>query len=211
LGHDARCCFELAAPIQQGSAGFDTAGIPPQRGTTTKRKIKPLHPPETTQPRRATWNRKLNSRARSYAIQFSIFKETAEMSDMRKFTSSAGAIAAAILVISLSQFKIASATTQQPNNIQSMATTEPVALYITLCLWSKQRPAPMCREVPLTPGAAGPDFVSMKACQDGQEEAMRRWRAEAGPVFGFTEAAGDGYRIEAKYCRPVVDRARVRE
>jgi hypothetical protein len=44
----------------------------------------------------------------------------------------------------------------------------------------------------------------MEACQDGQEEALHKWFAEAGPVFGFTEMAGDGYRIEAKHCDPVV-------
>ena len=74
--------------------------------------------------------------------------------------------------------------------------------YITLYLWP-HRPATCC-EVPLTPGAAGPGFVSMEACQDGQEEALHKWFAEDGPVFGFTEMAGDGYRIEAKHCDPVV-------
>jgi hypothetical protein len=44
----------------------------------------------------------------------------------------------------------------------------------------------------------------MEACQDGQEEALHKWFAEAGPVFGFTAMAGDGYRIEAKHCDPVV-------
>lgn len=133
------------------------------------------------------------------------------MSDIRNFRLRVAAIAAAFLVTSPASFGIASASAQQLNDVQPTATSEPVALYITLCLWSKQRPAAMCREIPLTPGAAGPEFVSMKACQDGQEEAMRRWRAEAGPVFGFTEAAGDGYRIEAKHCRPVGDRAPIRE
>ena len=69
----------------------------------------------------------------------------------------------------------------------------------------------MCREVPLTPGAAGPEFVSMKACLDGQEEAMRKWFSEAGPVFGFTDVAGDGYRIDGKHCRPVAGTSRGRE
>jgi hypothetical protein len=133
------------------------------------------------------------------------------MSDTRNFRSCAAAVVAAILITSPSMFEIASASAQQPNNIQSTATGEPVALYITLCLWSKQRPAAMCREVPLTPGAAGPEFVSMRACQDGQEEAMRKWLAEAGPVFGFTAEAGDGYRIEGKHCRPVVNSSRSRE
>jgi hypothetical protein len=94
---------------------------------------------------------------------------------------------------------------------ESTATIEPVALYVTLCLWSKERPAAMCREVPLTPGAAGPEFVNMKACLDGQEEAMRKWFLEAGPVFGFTDVAGDGYRIDGKHCRPVAGTARGRE
>jgi hypothetical protein len=125
------------------------------------------------------------------------------MRDTRIFALSVAAIAAAILVTS-PPLKVASASPRQLNNIEATATSEPAALYITLCLWSKQRPAAMCREVPLTPGAAGPTFISLKACQDGQEEAMRRWRAEAGPVFGFTDMAGDGYRIEGKRCGPVL-------
>jgi hypothetical protein len=87
-----------------------------------------------------------------------------------------------------------------PIQVRPIATGEPVALYITLCLWSALHPAATCREVPLTPGAAGPTFVSMQACQEGQEEAMVRWRVQAGSVFGFTGMAGDGYRIEGKRC-----------
>jgi hypothetical protein len=33
-------------------------------------------------------------------------------------------------------------------------------------------------------------------CLDGQEEAFLKWREQAGPVFGFTAMAGDGYRIK---------------
>ena len=122
------------------------------------------------------------------------------MKDTRGFTSSTAMIIATTLIISLLPSRLASAPA---TDIASTATTEPVALYVTLCLWSKERPAAMCREVPLTPGAAGPEFVSMKACLDGQEEAMRKWFLEAGPVFGFTDVAGDGYRIDGKHCRPV--------
>jgi hypothetical protein len=97
---------------------------------------------------------------------------------------------------------------QQLENIKPMAAIEPIALYIELCLWSPQHPRPTCREVPLTPAAAGPRFVSMNACHDGQDEAMRKWRAEAGPVFGFTAMAGEGYRIDGIRCGPVVDNHR---
>jgi hypothetical protein len=104
-----------------------------------------------------------------------------------------------------------SAAAQQIDDVKPMANREPVALYITLCLWSQQRPAAMCREVPLTPGAAGPGFASMEACQDGQDEAVRQWLVQAGPVFGFTAMAGDGYRIERKRCSPVVGGPSARE
>lgn len=126
------------------------------------------------------------------------------MSNAGNITWSAAAIAAVALVTSPAASKIASASTQQLKDIKPTAISEPVALYITLCLWSQQRPTPICREVPLTPGAAGPRFVSMKACQDGQEEVVRKWRAEAGRVFGFTAMAGDGYRIEGMRCSPVM-------
>jgi hypothetical protein len=130
------------------------------------------------------------------------------MKDTRGFTSSTAMIIATTLIISLLPSRLASAPA---TDIESTATAEPVALYVTLCLWSKERPAAMCREVPLTPGAAGPEFVSMKACLDGQEEAMRKWFSEAGPVFGFTDVAGDGYRIDGKHCRPVAGTSRGRE
>ena len=113
------------------------------------------------------------------------------------------ALVAVVLVTFSSPFKVAFASSEQLMDIQPIATAEPVALYITLCLWSGQRPA-TCRELPLTPGAAGPVFASMKSCQDGQDEAMSKWRAQAGPVFGFTAMAGDGYRIEGQRCGPVV-------
>jgi hypothetical protein len=113
------------------------------------------------------------------------------------------AIAAIIPTISLSVLKIASASAQQlSDDIKPMATRAPVAPYIKLCLWSEQRRA-VCREVPLTPGAAGPAFASMRACLDGQEKAFLKWREQAGPVFGFTAMAGDGYRIEGPRCGPI--------
>ena len=115
----------------------------------------------------------------------------------------AAALAVLVLVTSPFSSKIASAASEQLKDIRPIAAAEPVALYITLCLWSQQRPA-TCRELPLTPGAAGPAFASMGACQDGQEEALGKWRAQAGPVFGFTAMAGDGYRIEGIHCGPVV-------
>jgi hypothetical protein len=125
------------------------------------------------------------------------------MINAEKLTLRGATIAAAALITFSAPFQIAFASSEQIKDIQSIAIREPVALYITLCLWSQQRPA-TCRELPLTPGAAGPGFVSMEACQDGQEEAVHKWLAEAGPVFGFTAMAGDGYRIEGKHCGPVV-------
>jgi hypothetical protein len=125
------------------------------------------------------------------------------MSNAEKPTLRGTAIAAAALINFSAQFQTTSASSQQLKDIQSIATREPVALYITLCLWSPQRPA-SCRELPLTPGAAGRGFASMEACRDGQEEALHKWLAEAGPVFGFTAMAGDGYRIEGQHCGPVV-------
>jgi hypothetical protein len=125
------------------------------------------------------------------------------MSGTRSLILRAAAIATLVLVASPSPFKIPSASSEQLKNVRPTATGEPVALFITICLWSEQRPA-TCRELPLTPGAAGPVFASMKACHDGQEEALGKWFAQAGPVFGFTSMAGDGYRIERRRCGPVM-------
>jgi hypothetical protein len=123
------------------------------------------------------------------------------MSNARYVALSIATIAAVFLTTFLSPGGIASVS--EPSGISPDATVEPAALYISLCLWSQQHPSPTCRELPLTPGAAGPVFVTMQACRDGQEEAFRKWRAEAGPVFGFTAMAGDGYRISGMHCRPV--------
>jgi hypothetical protein len=127
------------------------------------------------------------------------------------FALRAAAVAAAILITSPSPFQIGSASAQQSDGIKPTANSEPIALYITLCLWSQRRPVATCHELPLTPGAAGPGFASMEACQDGQEEAVRKWFAQAGPVFGFTAMAGDGYRIEGKHCSPAVGNSPARE
>jgi hypothetical protein len=139
--------------------------------------------------------------AMSTRLAFS--RRIAEMSDTGNLILRATAIAAMVLATCPSPFKIPPAWGEQLKDIRPAATSEPVALYITLCLWSGQRPA-TCRELPLTPGAAGPGFASMKACHDGQEEALGKWRAEAGPVFGFNGMAGDGYRIERQRCGPVM-------
>jgi hypothetical protein len=128
------------------------------------------------------------------------------VSDTKNLRLRGAVLAAAVLVASPTLFEIPSASGEQLKDIRPTATQEPVALYIALCLWSGQRPA-TCRELPLTPGAAGPVFASFKACQDGQEEAMARWRAQAGPVFGFTAMAGDVYRIDGTRCGPVVARS----
>jgi hypothetical protein len=129
----------------------------------------------------------------------------------KRLTLSAAAFAAAVLVITASPFQIVSASTPQPGDDKPIVIEEPVVLYLTLCLWSEQRPKIMCRELRLTPGPAGPMFASMKACQDGQEEAIGKWREEAGPVFGFTAMEGDGYRIEKPRCASVVEGSRYRD
>jgi hypothetical protein len=134
-----------------------------------------------------------------------------EIKVTRHYPVGAAAIAAASLITFTCLSANAFASNQQPAETHLTSTSQPVALYITLCLWSEHHPAAMCREVSLTPGAAGSGFASMEACEDGQEEAMRKWFAEAGPVFGYTALAGDGYRIEAKYCRPVMGNSPVRE
>jgi PQQ-dependent catabolism-associated beta-propeller protein len=94
-------------------------------------------------------------------------------------------------------------TKEASTDLAPPGTGRPVALFITLCLWSQQHPAPTCREVPLTPGAGGTGFANLEACRSGQKEALNKWRAEAGPVFGFTAMAGDGYRIDGVRCGPV--------
>jgi hypothetical protein len=127
------------------------------------------------------------------------------MSNTKNLTWSAAVMAVVVLIVSPSPFKMASASAQQLKDLKPTAASEPIALYIRLCLWSQQRPAATCHEVPLTPGAAGPAFATMKACQDGQAESLRKWRKEAGPAFGFTAMAGDGYRIEDIRCGPIVD------
>jgi hypothetical protein len=124
---------------------------------------------------------------------------------------SAAAIAAAVLVTSASSFQTACASTPPPEDIKPATVSQPVALYLTLCLWSQHRPAVLCRELRLTPGPAGPMFASMQACQDGQEEAVGKWREQAGPVFGFTAMAGDGYRIDGTRCALVAEGSRYRD
>jgi hypothetical protein len=117
------------------------------------------------------------------------------------------AVAAVVLTTSPYAFKVVGPAWAQQlkDDTKPTAVREPVALYIRLCLWSEQRPA-ACREVSLTPGAAGPGFTSMRACRDGLEEAFLKWREQAGPVFGFTAMAGDGYRIEEIHCSPLLER-----
>ena len=92
------------------------------------------------------------------------------------------------------------------NATRRATASEPAALYITICLWSeaghvsRTRETAVCNEVRLTPGAAGPVFVSMKTCQSGQAQAMRNWFAELGPVFGYWAYAGNGYEITGRRC-----------
>jgi hypothetical protein len=127
-------------------------------------------------------------------------------SSPKGITLAAVAIGAVVFAASPSPFRITAASAQQLQ-IEPAEASGATALYLTLCLWSEHRPMATCRELPLTPGAAGPVFSSIKACQDGLEEAMGRWRAQAGPVFGYTEMAGDGYRIQNIRCAPVVGKS----
>jgi hypothetical protein len=120
-------------------------------------------------------------------------------------------VASMMLLSSPSPGQVDQTTTDQPPGIKPSTISPPIGLYITLCLWSRQHPQALCREVPLTPGAAGPGFDSMKACLDGQDEAVGKWRDQAAPVFGFTGMSGDGYRIEGGHCRPVAGGSRYQE
>jgi hypothetical protein len=147
----------------------------------------------------------------SYAVPVGIFLEITKVSHAGNFILRATMIAAAIIVTSSSPFQIGFASAQQIDGMKPTANSAPIALYITLCLWSERRPAAMCHELPLTPGAAGPGFASMEACRDGQQEALRKWLTQAGPVFGFTAMSGDGYRIEGQHCSPAVGDSPARE
>jgi hypothetical protein len=114
-------------------------------------------------------------------------------------------------MLAVASLLVAPASAQRRTNVQPTAPTDgPTALYVRICLWSaKKLRSPnrqtviVCNEVPLTPGAAGPVFDNMKACLDGQTVAMEKWRTQAGPVFGYTSNAGDGYRITGQHCGPV--------
>jgi hypothetical protein len=74
----------------------------------------------------------------------------------------------------------------------------PTALFATVC-WLTER-GQLCNEVQLTPGAAGPVFPSLEACEAGREQAMNRWFEEAGPGLGITGRVGKDYRIEFERC-----------
>jgi hypothetical protein len=63
------------------------------------------------------------------------------MSDTRNLTLRATAIVATVLVISPPPFEIPFALGAQLKDVQPAAASEPVALYITLCLWSGLPPA----------------------------------------------------------------------
>jgi hypothetical protein len=144
-------------------------------------------------------------------IQDSPFSETIEMNIPGKPMLGVVLIASMMLFSAPSPGQVDSTTTDPSQGVKPTTISPPIGLYITLCLWSRQHPQALCREVPLTPGAAGPGFESMKACQDGQDEAVGRWRDQAAPVFGFTGMSGDGYRIEGGHCRPVAGDARDQE
>jgi hypothetical protein len=89
-----------------------------------------------------------------------------------------------------------------PGDEGEIATSMPVSLRITLCLWSKERPQALCREVPLTPGVpAGPGFDSEASCEVGKARALGAWLEEARQVFGYTTGlAGAGYQINEPRC-----------
>jgi hypothetical protein len=77
------------------------------------------------------------------------------------------------------------------------------ALYATICLWSHADKV-ACREVPLTPGVAGPGFESVDQCTQETPDTISRWLDAAGDVFGFKSMQGDGYQITALRCGPYV-------
>ncbi|HEY4044100.1 MAG TPA: hypothetical protein VGM32_19965 [Rhodopila sp.] len=124
------------------------------------------------------------------------------MRGARNFPLNGAAIAAVGVVTLTFSLQIAAVSAQQQDTSPRPA-SQRIALYIRLCLWSEHRPTETCHYVPLTPGAGGAAFIDMQSCQDGQDEAMRKWREQAGPVFGFTAMAGDGYRIDGMHCSPV--------
>ena len=65
-------------------------------------------------------------------------------------------------------------------------TSTQIALFATVCIQSAAHGV-SCEEFQLTPGAAGPLFSSVHACDAGRKDAMERWLKDVKPRLGFTE------------------------
>lgn len=89
---------------------------------------------------------------------------------------------------------------------EGKATTSPeIALFATVCMKTSVHGVPrgLCAEFQLTPGAAGPTFSSVKACNIGMKESMDRWLRQAGPGLGIR--MGDPFSdtwVAAERCGP---------
>jgi hypothetical protein len=84
---------------------------------------------------------------------------------------------------------------------QFAQTDKPVSLHIRICFLSPGRPVPFCREVPLTPGAAGGGFDSLAACEDAKARTLETWFRQAKDVFGFSSGwTGRDYLISDPRC-----------
>lgn len=78
---------------------------------------------------------------------------------------------------------------------------KPVSLHVRICFASPGHPAPLCREVALTPGAAGAGFDSIDACEGAKARALDDWFRQAKDVFGFTTGwSGSDYLITDPRC-----------
>jgi hypothetical protein len=103
------------------------------------------------------------------------------MNDARNFIFRVSAIVVAVLAIFLSLSKIASASTGQLKDTWPAATSEPVALYITICLWSTERTA-TCR-----------DYRSRRERRDRRSRALK-------PVgMGRKKPYANGVRKQVQY------------
>lgn len=84
---------------------------------------------------------------------------------------------------------------------------KPISLHVRICFSSQGYPTPFCRDVPLTPGAAGFGFDSMAACESGKAQALDDWFKQAKDVFDFTTGwAGKDYLITDPRCVAVLQR-----
>lgn len=84
---------------------------------------------------------------------------------------------------------------------------KPISLHIRICFSSPGYSRQFCREVPLTPGAAGIGFDSMDACEGGKAQALDDWFRQAREVFGFSTGwVGKDYLITEPRCVAALER-----